>query len=172
MTKDEWYDNLEIKNQLTIDNTALVKVQSPNGNYLDISALDGMTSQDPPLLHLFGSLYTDNDIYINGSITSTTDFEHGKQSGGGALLISHGWLGSKDEQGNILALSPPLLKLTTSGTQIKSGPSLPDAGDMTNQAGQIFNKTSDGKLYIWSGNAIPGWIVSETYFSGTTIHCS
>jgi hypothetical protein len=162
MTKDEWYDNLEIKNQLTIDNTALVKVQSPNGSYLDISALDGMTPQDTPLLHLFGSLYTDNDIYINGSITSTTDFEHGKQSGGGALLISHGWVGS-GLQTNPIAVSPPLIKLTTSGTQIKSGASLPNPNDMSDEPGQIFNNTSDGKLYIWTGSS---WQVSETYFSG------
>lgn len=160
MTKDEWYDNLEIKNQLNVDNTALLRVQSPNGVYLNVSAKDGMTTLDPSLLHLFGSLYTENDIYINGSITSTTDFEHGKQAGGGALLLSHGWEGSGD-QSNPIAVTPPELRLITSGSPIKNGSSLPSTG-MNNQPGQVFYHTPQGgpnRLYIWTGSS---WSASAT----------
>ncbi len=160
MTKDEWYDNLEVINQLTLDN--LVRVKAPNGKYLNINAMNGMTSEDDPILWLGGSLGTDNDVFVCGSITSTTDFASGKQSGGGALLISHGWLGS-GTQANPIALSPPLLKLTTSETQIKRGPTLPSANDMTDQAGQIFYRTSNNILYIWTGSS---WVPYESNSSG------
>jgi hypothetical protein len=70
----------------------------------------------------------------------------GVRVGGGALLLSHGWVGS-GTQTDPIAVSLPLLQLMTSGTQIKSGPSLPSA-NMNNQAGQIFNHTDENILYI------------------------
>jgi hypothetical protein len=164
MTKDEWYDNLEVTNQLTLAETAIARINVPNtnGKYIIIDKMPGMNpTEDDPILWIKGSIVTENDIFIRGSITSTTDFASGEESGGGALLLSHGWVGS-GTQSNPIAVSPPLIQLMTSGTQIKSGPSLPTE-NMTDQAGQIFNHTGQNKLYIWSGS---DWKISETIFSG------
>jgi hypothetical protein len=165
MTKDEWYDNLEVTTQLTADN--LVRLKTTNGLYVNMYGIDGMTVNDDPILYLSNaSLFADNDVYVCGSITSTTDFDGGKQSGGGALLISHGWLGSATPPPaqNILALTPPLIKLTTSDTLIKTGSTLPTVEDgMTNQPGQIFYHTGPNRLMIWTGTE---WITSEEHTSG------
>lgn len=164
MTKDEWFDNLEVINQLTLAETAIARINVPNtnGKYIIIDKMPGMNpTEDDPILWIKGSIVTENDIYVRGSITSTTDFASGEESGGGALLLSHGWVGS-GTQSNPIAVSPPLIQLMTSETQIKSGPSLPTE-NMTDQAGQIFNHTGQNRLYIWSGS---NWIISETIFSG------
>jgi hypothetical protein len=137
-----------------------LKIEVPDWDDIIMYGIAGMQTGDDPVLYLSNaSLVTDNDVLVYGSITSTTDFASGKQSGGGALVISHGWKGSGTQE-NPIALSPPLVELITSGTQIKSGSSLPDEEDMTDQAGQIF--TTLAKTYCICGMVQVGMHIRAT----------
>ncbi len=162
------FDGYTVTDNLRVSGLAVTNTYGPKS--INMQAIPGMSSGDDLLLYITNaSLVTDNDVYIKGSITSTSDFLGGKKSGGGALLISHGWLGSKDQQGNIIALSPPMIKLMTTDhteqNEIQSGPTLPTQG-MTNQPGQIFYQTpliGPPILQIWDGQ---NWQPHTTHSSG------
>src|SRR3972149_3193746 len=100
-----------------------------------------------PLLMTDQGFIVKKDLAVGGNVLS----------GQGALVLGYGWTGS----GSPLALSPPLIELLNSTTQIQSGSSFPTG--MNNQPGALFNRTDPWTLYIWSGS---DWIASETNFSG------
>ena len=115
-----------------------------------------------------GSIKTDNDIIVYGSMTTMTD--PAKQAGGGALVIGHGWLGSKPTGATApIALSPPLIQLFTSSEDViiyNGTNNLPSESSMTvGQAGQIccVNTGTQKDLYIWNGEH---WELSEQNVSG------
>ena len=158
------YTDLTVTNLLTLGNQLKIEVQ--NWDDIIIYGIQGMQTGDDPVLYLSNaSLLADNDIMVYGSIGTMTD--PSKQSGGGALIIGHGWKGSKPSGAQEpIALTPPLIELWTSGTLIKSGPSLPNSNDMSTEAGQLFYHTPAGGpnvLKIWTGSS---WITSETNSSG------
>lgn len=73
-----YYDDLTIGNILTIN--------APDSNYIEINGIMGMAG---PILQISQSLMTKNDTIVYGSITSMTD--PSKSSGGGCLILGHGW---------------------------------------------------------------------------------
>ena len=100
-----------------------------------------------PLLMTDQGFIVKKDLAVGGNILS----------GQGAFILGYGWTGS----GTPTAYSPPLIELLNSTTQIQSGSSFPTG--MNNQPGALFNRTDQGKLYIWSGS---DWIASEPNPSG------
>ena len=72
-----------------------VNLKAPNGTYINIQGMDGMQPGDDPILYLSNaSLLTDNDIDVYGSIGSLTDPT--KTTGGGVVIIGHGWTATSD----------------------------------------------------------------------------
>jgi hypothetical protein len=102
------YSDLEVTNLLTSDYQLLIKpLDTPVPDRTDgvlIYGKPGMQSGDDPLLYLSNaSLVTDNDVMVYGSIAATCDWYRNKSTGGGAIIIGHGWTNAGDY---------PLLMLT------------------------------------------------------------
>lgn len=111
-----------------------------------------------PLLVTDQGFIVKKDLAVGGNILSVQ----------GAMIFGYGWTASGDPSSPI-AQSPPLIELLNSSTSVKSGPTLPSSGNMNGQPGQIFFNTSDGKLYIWSGQygSPPNtWKLSQTNPTG------
>lgn len=75
---------------LTVDNYLTMKAPDQQ-NYIDIQTIMGMGG---PILQISQSLMTKSDTIVYGNLTSCTD--PAKNTGGGAVVIGHGWTDSGD----------------------------------------------------------------------------
>jgi hypothetical protein len=87
------YTNLTVTNLLTLGNQ--LKIEVPNWDDIIIYGVQGMQTGDDPVLYLSNaSLWADNDVLVYGFISSVTDPV--KSTGGGAIMIGHGWTATTD----------------------------------------------------------------------------
>lgn len=168
---------LQISSELLIESTATLTLDAPNsgpcivinvpndGQPVTITPQYNVDNMGGSLLQVSGSLLTDNDIFVYGSISTVSN--PNTNEGGGALIIGYGWLGSATQNNSIIAQSPSLIQMFNSSTPVQSGKTLPSGSSMyygENQGGQVFYNTSNNNLYIWTGqygNPAYTWVLSE-----------
>jgi uncharacterized protein YjbI with pentapeptide repeats len=81
-------------NRLTVDN--VIRMMTPDGqNYIDIQAISG-----GPILQISQAVWVKDDLSLYGFLGSSTDPEKG--SGGGAIMMGHGFTSMDDEPQFIL----------------------------------------------------------------------
>jgi hypothetical protein len=82
-----------------------LQIKVPNWDDIIIYGIAGMQTGDDPVLYLSNaSLLTDNDVLVYGSIGAITD--PNKTTGGGVIIIGHGWTGTSDYPAIVLTDYP------------------------------------------------------------------
>jgi hypothetical protein len=88
-------DNLEVGNNLTVNNKLTMRTPE-SGNYIDIQTID----IGGPILQISQAVLVKDDLDIYGFLGTVTDPEKG--TGGGAIMMGHGFTSTTDEPQFIL----------------------------------------------------------------------